>query len=201
MKQIKVIATLCYLIKYKKKVIIYRHSNIHMKKNSKIKVAEIIHIGKKWNPCDRQYTSVCIAENAILETKKLRIYDGCKITIKKNAVLKIESGYLNSNVQINCKKRIEIGKDLACANGVTIRDNNAHSINNKIDYKEVIIGNHCWIGTNAIILPGTKLGNNCVVAAGSVVNKEFPDNCLIGGTPAKILKTDIEWGDAVNEKI
>jgi len=201
MKQIKIITTLYYFIKYRKKIIIYRHSNIHMKKNSKIKVEEIIHVGKKWNPCDKQYTSLCIGENAILETKKLRIYDGGKITVKKGAILRIESGYLNSNVQINCKKRIQIGKDFACANGVVIRDNNAHSINNKIDYREITIGNHCWIGTNAIILPGAKLGNNCVVAAGSIVNKEFPSNCLIGGTPARILKTNIEWGAAVNEKI
>ena len=197
MKKINILTTIKNCIKYKCKIILYTHARLHTKRNSKIKVKNVLHIGKKWNPCDNQYTSVCISNGGILETDYLRIYDGCKITIKKNGQLLIKSGYLNSNVQINVKKAIKIGSNFACANGVVIRDNNAHSINGKTDYKPIVIGNHCWIGTNSIILPGTKLGNNCVVAAGSVVNKEFPDNCLIGGVPAKIIKTNIEWGDAV----
>jgi maltose O-acetyltransferase len=54
--------------------------------------------------------------------------------------------------------------------------------------KPIIIGNNCWIGTSAIILPGTTLGNNCIVAAGSIVNGEFKDNSLIGGNPAKFIR-------------
>lgn len=52
----------------------------------------------------------------------------------------------------------------------------------------IIIGDNCWISANAVILPGVKLGNHVVVAAGAVVTKSFPDNCLIGGVPAKIIK-------------
>jgi hypothetical protein len=54
---------------------------------------------------------------------------------------------------------------------------------------EVRIGKYCWIGMSAIILPGVTLGDFTIVAAGSVVSKSFPDGyCVIGGTPAKILK-------------
>jgi acetyltransferase-like isoleucine patch superfamily enzyme len=197
MRRICILSTVKNCLKYKCKIILYSHAKLCTKKNAKISVKETLHIGRKWNACDNQYTSVCIASNGILETEHLSVYDGCKITVKKNAKLVIKTGYLNSNVQINAKQSIQIGESFACANGVVIRDNNAHSINGKKDSNPVIIGNHCWIGTNAVILPGTKLGNNCVVAAGSIVNKEFPDNCLIGGVPAKIIKTDIEWGDAV----
>lgn len=52
----------------------------------------------------------------------------------------------------------------------------------------VSIGNNCWIGAKATILDGTKIGNGCIVAAGAVVKGEFPDNVIIGGVPAKILK-------------
>ncbi|MDX6742102.1 acyltransferase [Actinocorallia sp. A-T 12471] len=52
----------------------------------------------------------------------------------------------------------------------------------------VVIGDGCWLGTQAIILPGTKLGKNVAVAGGAVVRGEFPDNCVIGGVPAKILR-------------
>ncbi len=53
----------------------------------------------------------------------------------------------------------------------------------------IIIGDNCWLGTNAIILPGVRLGNHVVVAAGAVVTKSFPeDDILLAGVPARIIK-------------
>lgn len=57
--------------------------------------------------------------------------------------------------------------------------------------KPVTIGNDVWIGGNVTILPGVTVGNNVVIAAGTVVTKDVPDNCVIGGVPAKKIK-DIE---------
>jgi maltose O-acetyltransferase len=54
--------------------------------------------------------------------------------------------------------------------------------------KPIVIGDNCWIGGHATINPGVILGNNVVVASGSVVTKSFPDNVVIGGNPARILK-------------
>lgn len=50
------------------------------------------------------------------------------------------------------------------------------------------IGQNCWIGSKVTILDGVTVGNNCVIAAGAVVTKSMPDNVIIGGVPAKILK-------------
>ena len=61
--------------------------------------------------------------------------------------------------------------------------------------KPVAIGNDVWIGGNVIILPGVTIGDNVVVAAGAVVTKDVADNCVVGGVPAKVIKTienDIE---------
>ena len=52
----------------------------------------------------------------------------------------------------------------------------------------VRIGNDVWIGGNVTILPGVTIGNNVVVAAGAVVNKDVPDNSLVGGVPAKLIR-------------
>lgn len=52
----------------------------------------------------------------------------------------------------------------------------------------ITIGNDCWIGTRVIILPGVSIGNSCIVASGAVVTHSFPDYCILGGVPAKILK-------------
>ena len=57
--------------------------------------------------------------------------------------------------------------------------------------KPVTIGNDVWIGGNVTILPGVTIGNNVVVAAGAVVTKDIPDNCLVGGVPAKKIR-DLE---------
>ena len=54
--------------------------------------------------------------------------------------------------------------------------------------KPVTIGNDVWIGANCTILPGVTIGNNVVVAAGAVVNRDVPDNCVVGGVPAKAIK-------------
>lgn len=54
--------------------------------------------------------------------------------------------------------------------------------------KPVAIGDDVWIGANATILPGVTIGSNVIVAAGAVVTKDVPDNVLVGGVPAKVIK-------------
>lgn len=52
----------------------------------------------------------------------------------------------------------------------------------------VTIGHNVWIGGRAVINPGVKMGNNVVIASGAVVTKDVPDNVVVGGSPAKIIK-------------
>lgn len=54
--------------------------------------------------------------------------------------------------------------------------------------RDVKIGNYVWIGSRVTILPGTELGDGCVVQAGAVVSGRFPANAVIGGNPAKIFR-------------
>lgn len=55
--------------------------------------------------------------------------------------------------------------------------------------KPVTIGDDVWIGGNVTILPGVTIGNNVIVAAGAVVTKDVPDNTLVGGVPAKKIRS------------
>ena len=93
---------------------------------------------------------------------------------------------------------IGIGNDCLVAANTTIRTSDIHIImngNNEIinTPKNVIINNHCWICRDAKILKGVELGENCVIATGSIVSKSMPANSLCGGVPAKILKLGITW--------
>jgi acetyltransferase-like isoleucine patch superfamily enzyme len=57
--------------------------------------------------------------------------------------------------------------------------------------KGIRIGNNCWIGSKVTILDGVTIGDGCILAAGTVVTKSFPANSIIGGVPAKIIKSRV----------
>ena len=89
-----------------------------------------------------------------------------------------------------------IGSHVNLAQGITVTALN-HNFEDKekrideqgITTKPIIIGDDVWIGANAVILPGVTIGKHCVVAAGAVVTKDVPDNTIVGGVPAKEIKT------------
>lgn len=58
-----------------------------------------------------------------------------------------------------------------------------------LDLEAIVIKKNAWLGAGATILPGVTVGENAVVAAGSVVNKDVPPNTLVGGVPANVIKT------------
>lgn len=62
--------------------------------------------------------------------------------------------------------------------------------------KEITVGDNCWIGAGAVFCAGSSIGNGCVVGANSVVTKKFPDNCVIAGNPAKVIRYR---GEVLNE--
>lgn len=88
-----------------------------------------------------------------------------------------------------------IGDHVNLAQGITVTalNHNFEDSSKRIDEqgvatKPVVIGDDVWIGANAVILPGVTIGKHCVVAAGAVVTKDVPDNTLVGGVPAKVIK-------------
>lgn len=112
-----------------------------------------------------------------------------RILISKDAKLTIGNNcFFNNYCSITAHHRIKIGNNVLFGEGVKIYDHN-HRFNQKnklvrsqgFSDGEVIIGNNCWIGSNVIILKGTKIGNNSVIAAGSVISDDIPNNSIVKG--------------------
>ncbi|HBC32301.1 MAG TPA: acyltransferase [Clostridiales bacterium] len=73
--------------------------------------------------------------------------------------------------------------------GIITANHDPYNLDKYLEAKDVIIGDNCWIGMNSVILPGVTIGNQTIVAAGSVVSKSFVNGkCIVGGVPASLIK-------------
>jgi acetyltransferase-like isoleucine patch superfamily enzyme len=119
-----------------------------------------------------------------------------EIFVEENAVLKIGDDVLiNQGVTISALKKIEIGNQTLIGDQTTIYDADWHGIDGNLNKASpVTIGNHVWVCAKVIILKGVNIGDNSIVAAGSVVTEDVDKNSIAAGNPAKkIGSTKIGW--------
>ncbi len=151
--------------------------------------------------CNGNNNSIII-ENSNYSFSKLFInlcseFNERKIHIKENVSI--------GGARLHCwgdNSRIIIGENSMLSTGINIMSGDGHIIFDKLTNKYLHnndngfceIGNHVWIGMENIICKNTKISDNCIIGAGSVVTKSFDEeNCIIAGNPAKIIKRNINW--------
>lgn len=156
----------------------------------KMCVAKILHPGSFRGPvvcAISPLTEISLDRGSSLHIgSKFRMRDGAKLRVRRGAVCRIGKDVsLNSNNIIACRQSVTIGNHVQFSPNVQIYDHD-HDFRvpggvGEMKYRTtpVVIGNSCWIGANTVILRGSILGDNCVVAAGSIVKGEFPANSLI----------------------
>ena len=121
---------------------------------------------------------------------------GAYIEVVNGGHLTIGQGATNVGLTIMCAKEVTIGNGVRIGRNVSIRDwNGPHVIINDryTNHAPVHIKDHVWLCTGCTIMPGVTIGEGAVVGANAVVTKDVPPRSLVGGTPAKVLKSDIEW--------
>lgn len=97
-------------------------------------------------------------------------------------------------VTLYCAGGVSIGDNCLFGSDILITDENHGTLpigqyrENPLQVKAVAIGKNVWIGDKVVILPGVKIGDNAVIAAGSIVTKSVPEDTIVGGNPARVIK-------------
>ena len=138
--------------------------------------------------------------NNVTIKDNVKIAKRCSIFGGPDNILEIHKGsYVGMNTIINgFAAKVIIGAHVSIAQNVNIMADSGPNASPAmqqlfpIEKAAITVGNHCWIGAAAIIMPGVQLGEFCIVAANSYVNSSFPAYSVIGGSPAKLIRTFTE---------
>lgn len=147
--------------------------------------------------CDG-YGTVIIGEGVSLGYHMAPRYGNGEILLQarseKSQIRIGKSCNTSNNISIVCMHSIEIGDNCLIGDCVTIIDSDFHRVdpsnrhNGHEEPKPVRIGRNVWLGSRVLILKGVTIGDNTVVAAGSIVTSPIPPNVIAGGVPAKVLR-------------
>ncbi len=97
-------------------------------------------------------------------------------------------------VEIGDHVRVNYGVKFVTHDGGAWVIRNLYNGYNDVDlFGKIVVKNNVHIGTDAIIMPGVTIGNNCIVGCGAIVTKDVPDNSIVAGIPAKIIETIDEY--------
>ncbi len=120
---------------------------------------------------------------------------GCKIRAHEGEVLIGAKTVLGQECTISSFQHVEIGRECILADRVMLIDfdhgvvETERPIREQGIYKrDVVVGHNCWLGYGACILRGVTVGANSVVGTSSVVPKDVPENAIVGGVPARVLR-------------
>lgn len=154
------------------------------------------------------YHSKVLLKKCFLKTiygKKVSF--GSKVTWRRNfslvigpkAYIKIgDNSFFNHEYTLDATTGIEIGKGTLFGENVKVYDHN-HRFNDfdkpvkeqGYSSKKIVIGNHCWIGSNTVILKGVHIGDNCVIGAGCIVSTDIPKNTIVKVDNSNLVKIKI----------
>jgi maltose O-acetyltransferase len=99
--------------------------------------------------------------------------------------------FINYGSSIAARASVKIGSHCHLGHYTFVMDNDQHDVVKHTELPPshpVIIEDHVWIGSKAIILPGVRIGSRSVIGAGSVVTKDIPPRCVAAGNPARVLR-------------
>jgi acetyltransferase-like isoleucine patch superfamily enzyme len=197
LREISVVRTLYLACRLRSlRALVYPRVHLGIEAGSAVEIGGFLHLGRRWRLCGFLPSQFNIFRDARLTLEgDFSVYTGFSIYVNEGAHLDLGSGYANNGLNLSCFKHISIGHGAAIAENVTIRDSDNHVVrgSTRSETAPVTIGDHVWIGMNALILKGVTIGDGAVVAAGAVVTKDVPAAALVAGVPAKVVREGVQW--------
>ena len=143
---------------------------------------------------------VCGNNNILEICDNVRIKKNSSLWLEGNSCLKIGTNTGIGSIKIRIKDgNIVVGDNCMFSAGILLRNWDGHRVYNLGEELQtnipgnIIIGNHVWICENASIIKKCEIGNDSIIAYGSVVTKGCLANCVLAGNPAKVVKENISW--------
>lgn len=160
-------------------------------KNNKIKIEANVK-------CSGLRISIVGDSNAIEIGRSVKI-SGI-VDVNAGGYLHIGHGSTFERVHIICSgASIDIGEDCMFAAGIELRTTDSHPIfdiasGQRINSERGIeVGNHVWVGKQVCLMKGARLGVGSIVALGSIVTGDFPECSMVGGVPARLIRSGVTW--------
>ena len=177
-------------------------------------IANDIFIGKKVKVIEKKHLTIGqktkLQDGVYIDAlSKKGVLIGDNVVIGRNTRIECTGGLQSVGKGIKIGDRTTFGNDcmFGAAGGIEIGDDviagqfiRFHSENHNYDdvntlireqgvtHKGIKIGNNCWIGAGVVFLDGAELGDGCIVGANAVITRKFPENSIIAGIPARIIK-------------
>lgn len=182
-----------------KKVFNPRIKNLKVKmygENNYIEIHEPFDCVKNVYISCKSNSKITIGARNRLKEAEILVGSNNELSIGKN----ILAGKISLIMKCSKNTKLTIGDDCMLGYNVIIRTEDGHTVYD-CNTKEILnapqdvyIGNHVWIITNTTILKGSYIADNNIIAGYSIVNQKFENkNCIIAGTPAKIIKRGVNW--------
>lgn len=176
------------------RMFIYKKASTAIHPTSQVCIQNAFHMNKSYGHQRHAKEGLFkLGKNATFTANDMLVYEGTVVAAGDNAKLHLGSGYINCNCEIRCFDSISIGENVAIAKEVIIRDSDSHQVSGSTMTAPIVIGNHVWIGTRAMILKGVTIGDGAVIGAGAIVTRDIPANSVAAGVPARVVKENITW--------
>ncbi len=168
--------------------------------NCEIKFGDNVRLGEYTLWTVYKNSSINVGNGCVLESGRLHTFRAANITIGDNSAIGRDY-FIIAHIYTS----ISIGCDCCISNDFHIRTNDGHTIfdieigeslnvsleNNK--KLKMIISDHVWVGTRAVILGDAQIGSGSIIGACSLVKGNIPNNCTAAGVPAKVRRKNIAW--------
>ena len=149
----------------------------------------------------RDSSITIIGDNSsVIIGRNCKIFGPCSIVLGDNASIRLGNNTNMRGVSINANNGvIQIGENCIFSYGIVIRNNDGHCVVSKDteqilnSSEDVSIGNHVWVCQNASIRKGVSIGDDSIIAFGSIVTNDCPSNAIMAGNPARVVKRGISW--------